>query len=100
MPSTDAVAPIEVTETVYGVEAFLDLPLILVTLLLAVVAARVSKRNTYLLLAIAVFCFGFKQSVFYLGFDPTPSLMELQRWAGTHGWLLMAAFAAISVRRH
>lgn len=100
MPSTDTADPIEVTQTVYGVEAFLDLPLILTTLLLAVVAANVSKRKTFLLLAIAALCFGFKQSVFYLGFEPTPSMMEIQRWAGTLGWLLLAAFAAFSVRRH
>lgn len=98
MPTANA-DTIEVTETLYGVESFFDLPFIVLGLLLAVVAVAVSKRKTYLLLVGALLCLALKHAAFLLVVEPTPSLIETQRWLGTLGWLLLAVFAGVSVRR-
>lgn len=99
MPTTDTVDPIEVTQTLYGVESLFDLPLIVLALLLAVAAAAVSKRKTYLLLAGALVCLAVKYAIFYVDVEPTPTLIGTQRWLGTLGWLLLVVFAGVSIRR-
>jgi len=96
---TDTVDTIEVTQTLYGVESFFDLPFIVLALLLALVAVAVSKRKTYLLLVGALLCLALKHAPFFLVVEPTPILIETQRWLGTLGWLLLAVFAGVSVRR-
>lgn len=99
MPTVEFDDPIEVTQTLFGVESIFDLPLIVLAILLAVAAATVSKRKSFLLLAAALACLASKHAVFYLNIEPTPVLIETQRWIGTLGWLLLAVFAGVSIRR-
>jgi hypothetical protein len=99
MPTEEMEVPIEVTQTLFGVDSMFDLPLIVLAILLAVAAAAVSKRRSFLLLAAALVCLASKHAVFYLNIEPTPILIETQRLVGTLGLLLLAVFAGVSIRR-
>lgn len=92
--------PVEITQTTYGVEARLDLPLIVLAFLLTLAVIIVAKRKLYLLLAAALACFALRQGIFYLKVEPTETIVAIQQWIGTLGWLLLAVFAGISLRRH
>ena len=94
-----AVVPIEVTSVMYGVEGWLDLPLIVLALLLALVVAFLRKQPLFLILAVALGLFAGKQAVFYTGLEPTPAMRTAQMWMGTLGWLLVCLFVGASIRR-
>jgi hypothetical protein len=93
--------PFQVTETFVGVESWIDLPLIVVTLLLAGWVAWKRRRWRDWLFVAGLGLFMLKQSIllgsFLVQTFPAGFLLEGPTIIGAMGWILIAACAFAEV---